>query len=197
MIFPNIILKVERWKFNKDYGVYVSTLGRFKDRHKRLLPIKINQHGYCAVKTERGTLMAHRLVMFTWRPIPDAEHLTVDHLNHNKRDNSVINLEWVTKDENLRRAKIDLVTSDDKAILNDYLYIAQGRIYESIEEAYSWIVENGPKALRKQITLENLTNVYNGLASALSTNNFVGSQRLYGGMAISVIKKGQKYGSIL
>lgn len=109
MMLPTIILRIERWKFNKDFGVYVSTQGNFKDRHKRRLPICVSQNGYCAVKTERGFVSAHRLVMFTWRPIPNAESLTVDHLNHNKRDNSVQNLEWVTEEENLRRAKTDFV----------------------------------------------------------------------------------------
>ena len=42
MIFPTISLRIERWKFNKDYGIYVSTLGNFKDRYKRILPIKVN-----------------------------------------------------------------------------------------------------------------------------------------------------------
>ena len=52
MLLPTISLKIERWKFNKDYGIYVSTLGNFKDRYKRPLPIKIEQNGYCKVKTE-------------------------------------------------------------------------------------------------------------------------------------------------
>ena len=47
--------------------------------------------------------------MLTWKPIPDAENLTVDHLNHNKRDNSLINLEWVTFVENQARAKRDRI----------------------------------------------------------------------------------------
>ena len=111
MIFPTLILRVERWKFNKDYGVYVSTLGNFKDRHKRRLPIKVGFNGYCWVQTEASNswVLAHRLVMFTWKPIPDAERLTVDHLNHNKRDNSLNNLEWVTREENVRRAKRDYI----------------------------------------------------------------------------------------
>ena len=110
-MFPTISLRVERWKFNKDYGVYVSTLGNFKDRYKRRLPIKVGFGGYCWVQTEASNpwVLAHRLVMFTWKPIPDAERLTVDHLNHNKRDNSLNNLEWVTKEENMRRAKRDYI----------------------------------------------------------------------------------------
>ena len=47
--------------------------------------------------------------MLTWKPIPDAENLTVDHLNHNKRDNSVANLEWVTFTENQTRASRDQI----------------------------------------------------------------------------------------
>ena len=107
MMLPTISLRIEKWKFNKEYGVYVSTLGNFKDRHKRNLPFKLN-NGYCYVETETGGWKsAHRLVLFTWKPIPNAEDLTVDHKNHNKRDNSIGNLQWVTKEENLRRAKED------------------------------------------------------------------------------------------
>ena len=110
MILPTLHLRIERWKFNKEYGIYVSTLGNFKDRYKRRLPFKLKD-GYCYIKTETANWKsAHRLVMLTWRPIPDAEELTVDHLNHNKRDNSIGNLEWVTKEENLKRAERDRLT---------------------------------------------------------------------------------------
>ena len=97
MILPKLTFKWERWKFNSDYGVYVSTLGHFKDRYKRDIPVKIDKKGYVMIKTEQGYRRAHRLVMLTWRPTDDAENLTVDHLNHNKRDNSLANLEWVTE----------------------------------------------------------------------------------------------------
>lgn len=116
MMLPTIILRIERWKFNKDFGVYVSNQGSFKDRYKRRIPVKIDKHGYCRINTERGFISAHRLVMFTWRPIPNAEALTVDHLNHNKRDNSVQNLEWVTKEENLRRASEDQLSTAMKEV---------------------------------------------------------------------------------
>ena len=122
MILPTISLRIERWKFNKEYGIYVSTLGNFKDRYKRRLPIKIDQGGYCRVKTEVPKApwkLTHRLVMLTWKPIPDAENLTVDHLNHNKRDNSLYNLEWVTQKENLRRAKEDSYVDETTIVIKD------------------------------------------------------------------------------
>lgn len=62
-------------------------------------------------------MLLHRLVMLTWKPTPEAEMLTVDHLNHNKRDNSLDNLEWVTVEENQVRATRDQVCCggvDDK-----------------------------------------------------------------------------------
>ena len=106
-ILPKIFLGIERWKWNKEYRVYVSNMGHFKDEHKENLPVKTTTSGYLNVKTRCGYKLAHRLVMLTWRPIPGAEDLTVDHLDHNKRNNALTNLEWVTREENLRRADED------------------------------------------------------------------------------------------
>lgn len=115
-ILPRFQFRVEKWKWNKEFRVYVSNLGNFKDEHKNNVPIKINNGGYVMVKTPYGHKSAHRLVMLTFKPIPNAEDLTIDHLNHNKRENSVFNLEWVTQEENLSRAKKDFINiTPDKA----------------------------------------------------------------------------------
>ena len=34
VILPKININIERWKYNKDYEIYVSTLGNFKDKNK-------------------------------------------------------------------------------------------------------------------------------------------------------------------
>ena len=86
-ILPSLNLRMERWKWNEKHRVYVSTLGHFKDEYKQNLPIKIDHCGYVRVKTNvSATYPAHRLVMLTWRPIANSKILTVDHLNHNKRE---------------------------------------------------------------------------------------------------------------
>ena len=106
-IFPQLIFNIEKWKWNEEYQVYVSTLGHFKDKNKKNLPVLVKNSGYLNVRTPVGIKSCHRLVLLTWRPIPNAEELTVDHLNHNKRDNSLNNLEWVTSSENQKhRQKI-------------------------------------------------------------------------------------------
>lgn len=111
MILPTLKLDIERWKFNKEYNIYVSNKGHFKDANKQVLPVKINGSGYCCIKTSRGYRLAHRLVMCTWAPLLDAENLTIDHLDHNKRNNSLENLEWVTEQENLKRSKRDKINA--------------------------------------------------------------------------------------
>ena len=74
------------------------------------MPIRISsKNGYCMIKTPYGIKAAHRLVMLTFKPIPNAEDLTIDHLNHNKRCNELSNLEWVSREENAERAKKDLI----------------------------------------------------------------------------------------
>lgn len=184
MIFPRFILKIERWKFNKDFGVYVSTLGQFKDRHKRNLAVLINQHGYCAVKTERGLIQAHRLVLFTWRPIPEAETLTVDHKNHNKRDNSLDNLEWVTREENIHRAARDYVVMSVDT--GKYQYYIGKHIFSSIDEAYNFLkgTPNG-----KTIEKDKLTLIFDGLLREREKGNLRGCVKSYCGYNITVTER--------
>ena len=125
----NLIFKIERFKWNKEYRVYVSNLGHFKDEHKKLIAPKVQQNGYLVIKTPYGFKLAHRLVMMTWKPIPNAEELTVDHLNHNKRNNELTNLEWVTEEENFTRAKDDFVNSPiPEQQKNYYLYSSSGKL---------------------------------------------------------------------
>ena len=125
-----IIFKIERYKWNKEYRVYVSNLGHFKDEHKKLIAPKVKQNGYLVIRTPYGFKSPHRLVMLTWRPIPNAEELTVDHLDHNKRNNELTNLEWVTAEENLTRAKDDFINLPIAEATKNYCYY----LYNSDEE---------------------------------------------------------------
>lgn len=141
IILPRFLFKIERWKWNSDYRVYVSNLSHIKNEHKQDLPVYIDNNGYCRVHTVCCSYKTvHRLVMLTWRPIPNAEELTVDHLNHNKRDNSLENLEWVTKEENLRRAAEDLIKEDKKK--NNTKESPQDIIEKEKQRAITKAIEN-------------------------------------------------------
>ena len=122
IIIPKIKFEIEKWKLNKNYNIYVSNLGNFKDRCKDSIRLKINKDGYLMVpicNNKKGIIKyipAHRVVMETWCPKADMwkAKLTVDHIDHNKRNNSYKNLEWVSRKENLERANNDFLFLDDK-----------------------------------------------------------------------------------
>lgn len=144
-IFPTIKLNIERWKYNSTFELYVSNMGHVKNKSKADVAPKIMMNGYVVVHVGGSNprwILLHRLVMLTWKPTPEAEDLTVDHLDHNKRNNALSNLEWVTQEENARRAAEDylrkhtLIDSDVIASKNkhskngrdltiDYFYITR------------------------------------------------------------------------
>lgn len=159
IILPRFLFKIEKWRWNPEYRIYVSNMGHFKNEYKQDLPIKIGKkNGYCGIIVPNfGFKYAHRLVMLTWKPIPDAENLTVDHLDHNKRNNAVDNLEWVTKEENWARAQEDLcddaatgkVTSVQIKDLTPkpakYYRAGKKTIFHTLEEAAIWCMkQSGP-----------------------------------------------------
>lgn len=166
-ILPRFLINIERWKWNSEYRVYVSNTGRFKDEYKKELPIKISNIGYTMIKTYTGIKLAHRLVMITWRPTRDMENLTVDHLDSNKRNNVLSNLEWVTKEENQRRAIATLVkkeptTNKQKEAHPDYklVFNAKQKVkFNTYEEAAIWLIKNRIcKNDRENVKIENIIN---------------------------------------
>ena len=109
-MFPTIKLNIERWKYNPTFELYVSNMGHVKNKSKADVAPKVMQNGYVVIHVGGSNphwILLHRLVMLTWKPTPEAENLTVDHLDHNKRNNALSNLEWVTREENERRAAED------------------------------------------------------------------------------------------
>lgn len=111
-MLPTLKLNIERWKYNPTFELYVSNMGHIRNKSKADIAPKIMQDGYVVVYVYGSLncyMLLHRVVMLTWKPTPEAEKLTVDHIDHNKRNNALSNLEWVTKEENLRRAHDDYV----------------------------------------------------------------------------------------
>lgn len=102
-MMPTISFNIERWKWSEEYRVYVSTEGRLRKKDGTDIRLKIDKHGYMIYHNKA----VHRIVMKTWKPCENMDNLTVDHLDHNKRKNSLSNLEWVSEEENRRRAKED------------------------------------------------------------------------------------------
>lgn len=152
-ILPRFLVNIERWKWNDEYRIFVSNTGRFKDEYKKDLPMVYgSKSGYIVVKTYVGLKSAHRIVMKTWRPTRDMESLTVDHLDHNKRNNALSNLEWVTKEENKRRAAADMRVSNNErksALTNQELnpnmkltFGTRQHFFDNYDEAADYVIEH-------------------------------------------------------
>lgn len=172
IILPKLMLKVERWKWNKEFRIYVSNMGNFKDEYKKNIPFMTTQTGYLAIKTPYGIKLAHRLVMITWKPIPNAEDLTIDHLNHNKRENTIYNLEWITKEENMERAARDFTpefspkkgTPQPNNIPSGTIIAGKKTRFKSFEEAANWVLtQNG------DIGTGHIDRVINKIKKAIET----------------------------
>ena len=115
----NFHFHIERWKYNKEYELYVSTDGRLKDKHKQLVIPKVNNAGYFVVQMPNGYWKnVHVIVIETWR---GKSELTVDHINSNKRDCRLKNLEYVTQEENIRRAQSNKVYTDVERLVTSFL----------------------------------------------------------------------------
>lgn len=91
------------------YGV-TSTGFVYDFKRGQFLPFEIIKGGYLRVNLhlQNGGMVrktVHQLVMLVMiGPDPDPNKNTVDHLNGNKRNNDIDNLEWVTRRENVYRA---------------------------------------------------------------------------------------------
>lgn len=150
MLLPKLYFKWERWKYNKEFDVYVSTLGNVRDKNKQPIDFTINSSGYFTVRVKNRYQTVHRLVMLTFKPLKnksDYKGMTVDHINSNKRCNELKNLEWVTKKENISRAVNKLQPN-----LKFYIYNSYGNRYKSCYDAAThFLKEQGLPSKGKDI----------------------------------------------
>lgn len=95
-------------KSNPDYQI--SNLGRvWSKKSNRYMKLLRDTDGYLRIRLYMGngkarTEKVHRLVAIAFIDNPNGLP-EVNHINHQRDDNRVDNLEWVSHDENMKKAK--------------------------------------------------------------------------------------------
>lgn len=147
----------EIWKDISGYeGLYrVSNLGKVESlRNNIILKQSPTKDGYLAVGLCNGktkTCRAHRLVAIAFIPNPD-NLPEVNHIDGNKTNNSVDNLEWVTPLENTHHAI-------RTGLIPDGFYQGKGK------HVGKWMEKNRSKPVR-QIKGEKVIATYASAAKA-------------------------------
>lgn len=101
----------EIWKpINNTNNLYeVSNLGNVRSLKsgniENLKPF-VNAHKYISVKIFDKVINVHRAVLEAFKPIPNMENLVVNHIDGNKSNNTVNNLEWCTTKYNIFHSQL-------------------------------------------------------------------------------------------
>ena len=98
---------IEEWRKIKDFEDYeVSNLGNvrsLKNGKVRMRKCVLNENGYVTIQLFKNAknydYKVHRLVALAFIPNPDNKE-QVNHIDGNKQNNCIINLEWCTRSEN-------------------------------------------------------------------------------------------------
>ena len=89
-------------------GFKVDDEGNVYGKRGNILKGGIDRCGYkevcLSLKGKQKSVLVHRLILKTFKPCDNMEKLDVNHINGNKLDNRLINLEWCTRSENIKHS---------------------------------------------------------------------------------------------
>lgn len=161
---------IDMAKFRTSVQYYVSTYGRVKnDKGHIMKPMMINS-GYLIYMLAAGhhtikNYTAHRLVMLVFNYIEGCENLDVNHIDGNKLNNHISNLEWCTRTENMLHAyKTGLCGYGDNS--------ANNKIDSEQAEKICMLLDHGirQKDIRMHLDMDSkpgkgaVGNIYNGVS---------------------------------
>lgn len=101
---------ITRCKYKLKFNYYITDDGRvWSERTQKYLSPQYDKNGYVKVqmrsidnKSHRYSI--HRLVLENFKPIDGMENLQVNHIDGDKLNNNLNNLEWTTCKENIKHA---------------------------------------------------------------------------------------------
>jgi hypothetical protein len=124
-----------------DFYQLVST-GTITSLHKRnpgkIISKRIDRAGYYSVRLSNGgntkTFLFHRLIAETFIPNPENKPY-INHINGNKLDCSISNLQWCTHEENILHAYAIGLCKIPKCYCKRVVDLDTGEIFRSVMQA--------------------------------------------------------------
>lgn len=137
-------MESKNYPLNEGYLVYSD--GRIKSLKGKFLKYQKHPQGYLYVKMDRKTCKVHRIIALTFIPNPN-NYSDVNHIDGNKENNYVSNLDWCNDSMNIKHAfKIGLKTHfgesnprniiPKKDITDIRIQISNGGIIKEIAKKY-------------------------------------------------------------
>ena len=130
----------EIWKVVEDFPNYeVSNMGRIRSKKNGILKPQKTIYGYLTImlysKQKFGATLVknasiHRLILHAFNPTDNEENLQVNHIDHNRANNKISNLEWTTASQNCQRK-----APKDKYYNSMGCYDELGNYFNSYREA--------------------------------------------------------------
>lgn len=89
-------------------GFKVDSSGNVYGKRGKILKGSIDRCGYkevcLSLKGTQKNVLVHRLILKAFSPCENMDNLDVNHINGNKLDNRLTNLEWCTRSENVKHS---------------------------------------------------------------------------------------------
>jgi len=153
---------MEQWRRLKEFPDYLfSDRGRMMNigsgkQQPYILAGTINK-GYLRVKINHKVYSLHRLIAKAFIPNP-FNYESIDHIDGNKTNNCVNNLEWVTHEENVKRHFENVFTIANTQTGQEWICRTQGEASKvtGLSQAYISLLYHGkrPKSKWKILSCE-------------------------------------------
>lgn len=149
----------EEWEYYKDSFYQISNKGRVLNTKTNCLLKSNIKNGYRVVCLQRKTLLVHRLVYSVFYKIEIPDDMVINHINGNKLDNNLENLEMISGSENIKHAYYTLDSFNLPVIMK---YDNEFNFIESFKGIKSAALNEGvhESSIKSAIYNRNFSNNY-------------------------------------